>query len=92
MALNKQITLENGITTQYHRIKQIYLDKRGNIDILVNSYASQTYRNKEIDENDYSQVVISNFYHTCINKPSINYEEAYNLLKEFDIFTDADDI
>lgn len=93
MALYKQIISDNGIVTYYHRIRQIYLDKNGKLDILVYSYANEFYRKEEPGETDsFDYIIASKFYYANAGSPSISYEEAYNLLKQMDEFEGALDV
>lgn len=94
MGLYKPMASDNGTVTRYHRIEQVYLKKDGTVDILVYSYASRAYRDDELIDSDHtSDMSISQkFYFSNIGKPSITYEEAYDLLKEMEEFADSIDV
>lgn len=48
MALNKDIELLNGITTQYHRIMTVRYDVLNDmISVMIQSYIDKSYRDKE---------------------------------------------
>ena len=87
MALYKRIISENGIVSYYHVIQQVYLDKDGNLDILVNHYADEHYRKENADN-----PVGTDFYYGSVGKPSVSFEEAYTVLKSLEIFEGAEDV
>lgn len=49
MAIKKQITLDNGITIEYHRIAMLTTEVNQRCTILVHSYLSETGRQVEKD-------------------------------------------
>lgn len=49
MAIKKQVTLDNGIVTEYHRIVMIKIEINQRNTILVHSYLSEAGRQVEKD-------------------------------------------
>lgn len=49
MAIKKQITLDNGIITEYHRIAAVWIDVNSQNTVLVHSYLSEAGRQVEKD-------------------------------------------
>lgn len=97
MALKKQIELENGITTNYHRIVSLNKIINNSIVVEVASYTSKEKRQEEIDyykstdENKSMNVFIKT---TCISieyKENMTIEDAYQYLKTTDKFKEAED-
>ena len=89
MALKKDITQENGVTTSYHRILLIQSVINSNTSIAVLSYVSQESREAENSETPpykvsatYSSEYIEN----------MTVEDAYNYLKTLPEFEGAEDI
>lgn len=98
MALQKEITLDNGIIVKYHRIVNTSILVNDSITIEVGSYINDTQRNKEkqnvlnpYDENDIN-IFINTTFIDMPYKESITIEEAYDYLKTLDMFKDATDV
>lgn len=100
MALKKEIELDNGIITNYHRISSINTIINQRIQIIVYSYINNTKRIQEEEElnNDVEIVEIANTYNFISSQMlTKEYEEnfdvvaAYEYLKTLDIFADAED-
>lgn len=94
MALSKQIELENGVTTTYHRIVSINNITNVQTNIEIASYTSKEKREEEKQaiENATSMNVFINTQY--INKnytADFNIEQAYEYLKTLDRFEDAED-
>lgn len=86
MALQKQITLPNGVTVNYHRIAAIMkTDKK--IDITVQSYVTQEYRDLSVWN------VVKEFYYS-FEDVNIDYSfsSIYELLKTHPDFQDAQNL
>lgn len=49
MAIKKQITLDNGIVTEYHRVVMLSIETNQRNTILVHSYLSEAGRQVEKD-------------------------------------------
>ena len=87
MALKKNITLDNGVVLQYHRI--ISLHKITNeVDVIeVGSYISQDKREEEPEKD------------VCVRRKNYDMEydeestiaDAYDYLKTLDEYEDAED-
>lgn len=93
MALQKAITLDNGITVSYHRIVNTNILVNDSITIEVGSYINDTQRNKEKQNtNDEVNIFINTTFIDMPYKESITIEEAYDYLKTLDMFKDAIDV
>lgn len=98
MALKKEITLDNGITVNYHRIVSINKITNNSNIIEIGSYTNEEKRQEEIDyynstEEDKSMNVFIDT--TFINKEyneAETIEEVYEYLKTTEKFKDAEDI
>lgn len=88
MALRKNIELENGIVTNYHRIISLYKMTNEITVIEVGSYVSREIREEEPEKD------------VCIVRKSYNVDynelytitDAYNYLKTLDEFKNAQDV
>lgn len=95
MALQKEIILNNGIITNYHRIVNTSILVNNSITIEIASYMNDIERNKEKESilNSSSEDEINVFINTIfINMPykeSITIEETYEYLKTLDTFKDS---
>ena len=98
MALQKEIILNNGIITNYHRIVNTSILVNNSITIEIASYMNDIERNKEKESilNSSSEDEINVFINTIfINMPykeSITIEECYEYLKTLDTFKNSIDI
>ena len=98
MALQKQIVLDNGIVTNYHRIVSINKITNNSTIVEVASYISKDERQKEIEyykskEEDKSMnVFINTTYMNAEYDESKNIQDLYNYIKTTEIFKDAEDI
>lgn len=100
MALQKQITLDNGITVNYHRIVSLNkITNQSNI-IEVASYTSKEKREEEKEAikkgQEAGEAVPMNVFidTTYINKEYSEteaIEDSYSYLKTLDKFKDAED-
>ena len=102
MAIKKQVTADNGIVTEYHRIAMITVDVNNQNTILVHSYLSADGRKIE---KDYAAGLYSDleaglmkFPYVDANYIHLGYDEnmtvkaAYNYLKTLPQFEGAEDV
>ena len=83
MALIKDITLENGIPTNYHRIGNI--GKMDNtLNVIVLSYVNKHYREESVINQVNSQV-----YSFEDVGEDISFRQTYQLLKTIEPFIEA---
>lgn len=98
MALQKEIKLDNGITTNYHRI--VSINKITNITTIIEvaSYIDDTQRQKEIDyynsteEEKSMNVFIEAHYINKEYNETDTIEDLYLYLKTTEMFKNAEDI
>lgn len=84
MALIKEITLPNGIVTNYHRVANLTKDDNI-VTVMVVSYVSKVYRQ------DSNMNYVNTRYYTFEDiGDDISFEVAYNLLKTNDDFKDSE--
>lgn len=97
MALKKDITLENGIVLNYHRVLSVNNITNQNSIIEVASYVNEEQRNKEKEwyenkeQTDMNVFINTNFYSEEYNK-TLNVDNAYDYLKTLEEFKGAEDI
>lgn len=100
MALSKEIELDNGIVTKYHRINSIQQMINKQTIIEVNSYISREKREEEIQAYTTAQeagnfpemnVFIDADFITKEYEDGESIEDAYNYLKTLDKFKGAKD-
>lgn len=102
MALKKQITADNGIVTEYHRIALLSVDVHNQNTILVHSYLNADGRQIEKDyaAGLYRDIeegmmkfpyVAAQYIHTDYDE-SMNLKSAYEYLKTLPQFEGATDI
>ena len=102
MAIKKQVTADNGIVTEYHRIALLSIDVNNKNTILVHSYLNEVGRNIEKDYaagkyNDLEEGFM-NFPYVDANYISVEYdpnmtiEKAYEYLKTLPKFEGSIDI
>lgn len=98
MALKKEIELENGITTNYHRIVSINKITNNCNIIEVASYTSEKQREKEkeyyssTDENKNMNVFIETSFIQKEYSENETIEECYDYLKTLEQFKDAENV
>ena len=97
MALKKDITLDNGIVLNYHRIVAVYNVTNRSTMIEIASYLNQEQRNKEkvwyeTDSNDNMNVYIKSTMYNIDYDKNMNVDSAYEYLKTLDEFKDAEDV
>ena len=98
MALQKEITLENGITLNYHRIASINKITNNTTIIEVASYINKSERQKEIDyynsteeEKSMNVFIETNYIEKEYNETD-TIEDLYLYLKNTEQFKDAIDV
>lgn len=102
MAIKKQITADNGIITEYHRIALVSIDVNQQNTILVHSYLNADGRQIEKDYTAglYKDVEAGfmNFPYVDAKYISVAYDEnmtvkaAYEYLKTLPQFEGAEDV
>lgn len=102
MAIKKQVTADNGVVTEYHRIALIRIEVNQQNTILVHSYINADGRQVEkdyaaglYDEVDAGLVkfpyVDARYIHTAYDE-NMTVKAAYNYLKTLPQFEGAEDI
>lgn len=92
MALIKSITLDNGITVNYHRVVSVNNITNHESLIEVASYTSAEKRQEEkaaLQNNQSMNVFIHTEYLSNDYDPLMNVNSAYAYLKTLDKFADA---
>ena len=102
MAIKKQVTADNGIVTEYHRIGMIKIDVNQQNTILVHSYLSADGRQIEKDYAaglyNHLEAGMMKFPYVDSRYISFDYDEnmtvkaAYNYLKTLPLFEGAEDV
>ena len=98
MGLKKQIELDNGIVTNYHRIVSINKITNNSIIIEVASYVSEIKRQEEIDY--YASENVNKKMNVYINTNYIEKEynesdtivDCYKYLKTLELFKNAENV
>lgn len=95
MALKKNITLDNGIVLNYHRIVSVNNITNQQSIIEVASYINEEQREKEKEwyENNEEDmnVFIETKYYSKEYDENLNVTNAYDYLKTLEEFKDAED-
>lgn len=96
MALQKDLTANNGIVTNYHRIESLYSRTNGETTIGVNHYINQTWRQREKEhQHDIGgspQIYISTDYISIPFDPTMSIITAYDYLKTLPEYANATDV
>ena len=96
MALKKDITLENGIVLNYHRVVSVNSITNNSSIIEVASYINEKQREKEKEwyetnsQEDMNVFIDTKIYSKEYDK-ELNVDSAYDYLKTLDEFKDAED-
>ena len=95
MALKKEIELDNGVITNYHRI--VSINKITNISNLIEiaSYVNESKREEEKDaiKNEIEMnIFINTEYINAEYNENITIEETYEYLKTLDKYKGAENI
>lgn len=97
MALKKNVTLDNGIILNYHRVVSVNNITNQTSIIEVASYINEVQRIKEkewyekSDKGDMNVLINAKYYSTEYNK-NLNVDNAYEYLKTLEEFECAEDI
>ena len=96
MALLKAITLDNGVTTKYHRIVSMNVIVNNQIIIEVASYTDVTKREEEKEyyqneETESMNVYIETEYINIDYDEDMSIKKAYEYLKTLEKYEDAKD-
>ena len=97
MALKKDLTLDNGITLNYHRVTSINNVTNKTSIIEISSYINEEQRNKEKQwyENNgvgNMNVFIHTTYHSKEYDKDLNVDNAYEYLKTLEVFEGAENV
>ena len=102
MAIKKQVTADNGVVTEYHRIALLTIDINQQNTILVHSYLSEDGRQIEKDYaagkyNDLEEGMmkfpyVDAQYLNCGYNGEMTIPKAYAYLKTLPQFEGAEDI
>lgn len=91
MALSKPIELDNGIILNYHRVVRVNIVTNKHNLIEVNGYISQEQRAKEADDPSFSNVYVEAFYFDTDYNQNMTIDDAYEYLKQQEMFQGATD-
>ena len=92
MALIKSITLDNGITVNYHRVVSVNNITNHASIIEVASYINSEKRQEEktaLENNQTMNVFIPSEYLGLLYNSTLNVNSAYEYLKTLDKFSNA---
>lgn len=98
MALQKEITLDNGIIVNYHRIVSLNKITNNSNIIEIASYTNEDKRQEEIDyynsteENKSMNVYIDTTYINKEYSEDETIEDCYSYLKTLDKFKESEDV
>ena len=97
MALKKEVTAENGIVTNYHRIALLSIEVNQQCTILVHSYLTEEARLGEKKYHDGLVPVLpphyvkAEYYNTEYDA-DMNIHKAYEYIKSLPKFSEAEDV
>lgn len=94
MALSKEIKLENGITTNYHRIVSVNNITNQSSIIEVASYTDEEKRieeKKKLMNNEPMDIYIKSKYYLKDYTEDLNVNSAYEYIKTLDEFMNSSD-
>lgn len=91
MALQKSITQEDGVVTEYHRILYVVQTINSHISIAVVSYVNESARKLEIESREYHPYRKGITYEIKYRE-NFTVEDAYSYLKTLKVFEDAIDV
>lgn len=97
MALKKNITLNNGIVLNYHRVASVNNITNQQSNIEVASYINEAQRNKEkewyeTENKEDMNVFVDTKYYSKEYDENLNVINAYDYLKTLDEFKNSEDI
>ena len=91
MALLKDVTQDDGVTTSYHRIQSVIINTNSHNSIIIVSYIDNDIREKEKEGLILVPYQKAITYETKYD-PDMSVEVAYDYLKTLNEFADAEDI
>lgn len=92
MALKKSIRSGNGLVLDYHRISQLDIETNVGVGIWTASYTSQSERARELDPDNEELVFSENtYFHETWDEGPKTVDEAYEWLKNHELFEGAED-
>ena len=78
MAMNKEITKDSGLTTNYHRISKIEINFISRYcNVIIENYVSEEYRNKAKEADDLRKKLM-NLQYQIDNNTDTNLTNALN--------------
>lgn len=101
MAIEKKVTLPNGVVVNYHRVVSITNIINNMISVEVASYISESERNKEIQALDtgrksgqYPEIYVYVYteYKEVPYSEKFDVNDAYNLIKSYEEYKGAKDV
>lgn len=102
MAIKVQVTADNGVITEYHRIALLSIDVNQQNTILVHSYLSADGRQIEkdyaaglyhdLDEGMMKFPYVDARYIHADYDPDMSVTAAYNFIKTLPMFAGAEDV
>lgn len=92
MALRKKITLDNGISLNYHRIASLHVTTNVLNTIEVKSYVNQKQRTKDAPSTEDIDVYTRTQFLTCDYDQNMSVVSAYEYLKTLPEFEGATDV
>lgn len=102
MAIKIQVTADNGIVTEYHRIALISIDVNQQNTILVHSYLTESGRQiekdysaglyRDLEEGMMKFPYVAAEYIAAEYNPDMTVSAAYNYLKSLPKFAGAIDV
>ena len=102
MAIKIQVTADNGVVTEYHRIALMSIDVNQQNTILVHSYLRESGRQiekdyaaglyRDLDEGMMKFPYVSAEYIHTDYDPNMNIQAAYAYLKALPKFAGAEDV
>lgn len=92
MAIKKDIELDNGVVTNYHRISRIASFINVDSSICVASYLSKQKRLLEKGNPSFTNVFIDERTYFLPYDPELNVVKAYEYIKSLPEFEGAEDV
>lgn len=102
LAIKKQVTADNGIVTEYHRIALIEIDVNNQNTILIMSYLSEDGRQIEkdyaagkynnVDEGLWHFPYVDSKYINTDYDPEMTVTKAYKYIKTLPEYEGAEDV
>lgn len=102
MAIKKQITADNGVVVEYHRVALLSIDVNQQNTILIHSYISADGRQVEkdyaaglyddLDEGMMKFPYVDAQYINCDYDGNMTVSAAYNYIKTLPQFEGAEDV